>query len=858
MGRQEESTKLAERTVDLLERSAHELLEARRAGPVVVSYAQNAEDVRLWRVFAAKRAGFYVDVGAGDPITHSVTKLFYDAGWNGINIEPGPAFDELCRFRERDVNLDVAVASEAGEADLWVTSPEPGLSSLVRPDDARLPRGFTVSRTTVRKERLEDLLRKHAAGREIDFLKIDAEGAERDVLESLDLREFRPRIVVAEAVSALDFRPAHEEWEPLLVEAGYVAACFDGVNRFYVDGAEAHLVPALAYPITLLDRYVLHDSKWRRDSSIPTDVTQGRAPIAWGPQGSPTDAEVEALRARQQLQAIQATLSWRVTRPLRTVRRLQLGGLRRPAPDMDVREDGEALDTVGLEHACVERLLQATSLFAEAGPRGEAAAESRGDSVSLADAASALEAAIETCPAPHGAKAWLALTAVDGRYPDDETVDAVARLLRASGPRSLAHLLQRRFEEALRSDAPTAALLDVVRDGIVIVSESTVLGDLHTGIQRVARETVSRWLDAPSRLLAFYDADAASLKLLSQPEHERVRSWRDHMPDSGAAVGQRTPEVASDNVLVPWNCRLLVTELLLRQSHSRALATIARVGVSRTLSFICFDLIPVVAPETVEPGLAEAYCGYLAAVKRADHVSAISEQSARDFRAYVTMLETEGLNGPEVRTHALPTPAPSLSEADLAAGTAALELEGLPLVLVVGVHVPRKNHAAVLEASERLWMEGNAFELLFIGGFDRTSGRDFDGYVHQLRRNGWPVRVRRRASETELWAAYARARFTVYPSLLEGFGLPVAESLASGTPVITSSHGSMAEIGRGGGTVLVDPRDIDELTTQMRRLLEDDELLERLRHEARARDLGRWDDYARDVWEFFTAEPGAR
>ena len=120
-----------------------------------------------------------------------------------------------------------------------------------------------------------------------------------------------------------------------------------------------------------------------------------------------------------------------------------------------------------------------------------------------------------------------------------------------------------------------------------------------------------------------------------------------------------------------------------------------------------------------------------------------------------------------MRAHSLPTPAPSLSEEELAAGAAALRLEGLPLVVVVGVHVPRKNHLAVLEASERLWIEGHAFELLFIGGVDQTSGREFDWYVERLRRQGWPVRVLRRASEAELSAAYATARFTVYPSLLE-------------------------------------------------------------------------------------------
>ena len=63
------------------------------------SYAQNAEDVRLWRVFSRKAHGFYVDVGAGDPALHSVTKLFYDGGWSGVNIEPGPGYEKLVKAR---------------------------------------------------------------------------------------------------------------------------------------------------------------------------------------------------------------------------------------------------------------------------------------------------------------------------------------------------------------------------------------------------------------------------------------------------------------------------------------------------------------------------------------------------------------------------------------------------------------------------------------------------------------------------------------------------------------------------------------------------------------------------------------
>src|SRR5262245_59488380 len=163
-------------------------------GSHIVAYAPNAEDVRLWRVFGAKPGGFYIDVGAGDPVVRSVTKLFYDAGWSGLNVEPGPQHEALVRDRPRDVNLGVAVAASDGEAQLWVSFPDAGLSSFERPPDELVPEGLSFARTTVRCARLDALIDEHAPGRTIDFLRIDVGGAERDALSSFDAEATRPTV----------------------------------------------------------------------------------------------------------------------------------------------------------------------------------------------------------------------------------------------------------------------------------------------------------------------------------------------------------------------------------------------------------------------------------------------------------------------------------------------------------------------------------------------------------------------------------------------------------------------------------------------------------------------------------------
>ena len=229
-------------------------LRAPGDGPVV-SYAQNAEDVRLWRVFSEHPSGLYIDVGAGHPVVHSVTKLFYDAGWAGLNIEPGPAYEQLVGARPRDANFDVAVRSREEETTLWVSSPDPGLSSFNPAPSNLLPTGFSFAPKRVRCVRLDSLIEEHVGDKPIDFLKVDVEGAERDVLSSFDPAVVRPTVILVEAISPLDNQPRYADWEPLLTEHGYLFAAFDGLNRFYVPLERRIIIDPLAYPISVLDRY---------------------------------------------------------------------------------------------------------------------------------------------------------------------------------------------------------------------------------------------------------------------------------------------------------------------------------------------------------------------------------------------------------------------------------------------------------------------------------------------------------------------------------------------------------------------------------------------------------------------------
>jgi glycosyltransferase involved in cell wall biosynthesis len=212
------------------------------------------------------------------------------------------------------------------------------------------------------------------------------------------------------------------------------------------------------------------------------------------------------------------------------------------------------------------------------------------------------------------------------------------------------------------------------------------------------------------------------------------------------------------------------------------------------------------------------------------------------------MLESAGMTGPLSEPIDLPF-VQIATTGDAPDARTELGLGAAPIVACIGSHEPRKNHLAVLQSAEILWREGLEFQLVFCGGRSWRSERFFDR-LDMLRDAGRPVASHTGVSDATLTELMRIARFTVFPSLNEGYGLPIVESLAVGTPVVTSRYGSMAEIAGGGGTVTVDPRDDDDIAAGIRTLLTDDALLARREAEATARPRGTWAAYSDALWKF--------
>jgi FkbM family methyltransferase len=323
-----------------------------------ISYAQNNEDVLLWRALGHVQDGFYIDVGASDPVEHSVTRAFYDAGWHGINIEPLPVHIEAFHEqRPRDLNLAIAAGSTDGSLTLYDVpdvrgwaSPEAAVAELHRAE------GHTVAELAVPVRTLASVCSEHVRG-EIHFLKIDVEGFEGEVLRGMDFERWRPWVLVIEATLPNSRETNHEAWEHLVTSQRYRYAWFDGLNRYYVAEEHQELMRHFGIQPNVFDDFIswhldrawtanaaaghaLHESEQHADSlraelhdmmqfadnlelekqDALAEIARLRDELAQA-HASGHQATLWARDLEQRLIAVLNSSSWRITAPLRFIMR---------------------------------------------------------------------------------------------------------------------------------------------------------------------------------------------------------------------------------------------------------------------------------------------------------------------------------------------------------------------------------------------------------------------------------------------------------------------------------------------------------------------------------------------------------
>ncbi len=193
----------------------------------------------LRRIFEYKVKGFYVDVGAHHPKRFSNTFLFYRRGWSGINIDAMPGSMRLfTRWRPRDINLEIGVAQTSGNLDYYVFN-EPALNGF----SANLAKKRDADNSPYSIERiikinvlpLKVILERHLPDCKIDFLSIDVEGFDLDVLKSNDWSRFRPTFVLVEMLESslheIDSNPIAQ----FMKDSGYVVYAKQVNTVFFKD-----------------------------------------------------------------------------------------------------------------------------------------------------------------------------------------------------------------------------------------------------------------------------------------------------------------------------------------------------------------------------------------------------------------------------------------------------------------------------------------------------------------------------------------------------------------------------------------------------------------------------------------------
>lgn len=278
-----------------------------------ISYAQNFEDVMLWRALKNIENGFYIDVGANDPLDDSVTKAFYNHGWSGINVEPEKKYFDLLRVdRERDINLDVAASNQADDIKLFIFDIRGWSTNDQLVAEQHKAEGHDYQTRIIKTKSLDQICEENHVD-EVHFLKIDVEGAEKDVLESFSFKKVRPWIVVIEATKPNTTIDISQKWEYILLEHQYSFAYFDGINKFYVAKEYPHLMDSFGYPPNAFDDFISIDQyrAERRAERAEEKTDEAMAGAA--------DALVHLEIARNQYQEIIGSRSWRITEPLRSL-----------------------------------------------------------------------------------------------------------------------------------------------------------------------------------------------------------------------------------------------------------------------------------------------------------------------------------------------------------------------------------------------------------------------------------------------------------------------------------------------------------------------------------------------------------
>lgn len=380
---------------------------------------------------------------------------------------------------------------------------------------------------------------------------------------------------------------------------------------------------------------------------------------------------------------------------------------------------------------------------------------------------------------------------------------------------------------------------------ILIDLTHTAHTDARTGVQRVCRRLYQTFPAFPGACAVTWDPYLGDWRTLGEDERARLASEQPGLRRSASWSWRQRLRGWSGRMLghsgraLPAATGLIVPEIFSPQIAAAWPSLFPRVSGPRVALF--HDALALKRPELAAAKTVARFPSYLRDLLAFDGVAAVSEDSRAVLSDWWRWLGVD--RTPELVAIPLGIDSPRRDPA-LARATST------PVVLSVGTLEGRKNHLALFDACESLWSRGLSFELRVIGLAPQPTSNPALARLRQLQTNGRPLRYDGPVDDAMLSAAYHECSFTVYPSLMEGFGLPVLESVSYGKPCICSALGALGESARGGGCLALSDVEAPTLARAIESLLSHAPRREALASEARARVLRPWTDYTSRLSEW--------
>lgn len=267
-----------------------------------LSYAQNYEDVRLWRAFRDVEKGRYIDVGGQDPVRDSVSLAFYERGWRGIHVEPTPTYAEALRnARPEETVFEAAVTTAPGPIrffDIPTTGLSTGIAEIAEKHGSV---GWDYREILVPAVTLAGLLESYGPEL-VHWLKIDVEGMEADVIASWGDHPARPAVLVIEATAPMTQTKTHWAWRQMVLDRGYNDVVFDGLSQFFVHKDHKRLREAIAESPNVFDGFHVSDAHFTA-AKLVNDRHEAVAAVSADLQSRLDAAEAAASAELARLQA---------------------------------------------------------------------------------------------------------------------------------------------------------------------------------------------------------------------------------------------------------------------------------------------------------------------------------------------------------------------------------------------------------------------------------------------------------------------------------------------------------------------------------------------------------------------------